>query len=265
MAHAKYPDSSSVPDGVPRRPEGLASHVVLLGGLSVAALAACAKVGEDVLRHESGAFDEAVRDWALAHRSPALRRVLVAATYAGAPAVLVPASLATAAWLWRRRGLPIAAAVVTAPTVAVALFNAVKQRYARQRPAGAALLRQRTYSFPSGHATTSAAVLGTAGYVLWRERMLRGPAAVAVSTVGPAAIGASRVYLDVHWATDVLAGWSAGALVAALSATVYERVRQNTRERGEPAAGTAAVAERPHRAPRRPRSSARVRPAAATR
>lgn len=250
MTSPPLPPRSTHRPGPPRRPEGLTSHAVLLGALSVAALAACAKVGEDVLDHESGAFDEAIRDWMLAHRSAGVRRAFLAATDVGSPSVLVPASLAIATWLWRGRGRPIAAAVVTAPSLAAALFVAVKHGYARQRPAGAALLHQRTYSFPSGHATTSAAVLGTAGYVLWREKMLRGPAAAAVSTVAPLLIGTSRVYLDVHWATDVLGGWSAGALVAVLSAIVYERVRVNTREHGEP--------ERPRRAPRR-----RVPPAAA--
>ena len=59
--------------------------------------------------------------------------------------------------------------------------------------------------------------------------MIPRPAAIAVASIVPLVVGASRVYLDVHWTTDVLGGWSVGSLVAALSAGVYERVRDKTR------------------------------------
>ena len=68
---------------------------------------------------------------------------------------------------------------------------------------------------------------------LTNERCCRDP--TLIGSGPPLAIGASRVYPDVHWATDVLGGWSVGALVAALGAVVYERVRRNTREHGRPA------------------------------
>ena len=69
---------------------------------------------------------------------------------------------------------------------------------------------------------------------LWREELLTPGTALPLATVAPLLIGTSRVYLDVHWATDVLGGWSVGAAVAAISALVYERVRTLTRERGVP-------------------------------
>jgi undecaprenyl-diphosphatase len=78
------------------------------------------------------------------------------------------------------------------------------------------------------HSAASAAIFGTASYVLWRENMISRAVAIAASTVAPLLFGASRVYLDVHWTTDVLGGWSVGGLVAALSAGVYERVRNKT-------------------------------------
>lgn len=213
-----------------RRPRGLESHTVLLIGLSVAAIAACAKVGEDVFNHESGPFDEPVRAWVLAHQIPAVHQTFLVITHIAAPSVIIPCTAALAAWLWNRRGLPIAGAVVLSPAVALALFLAIKRIYKRERPAGGARLHELTYAFPSGHAAASAAVFGTTAYVLWREKMLPRDAAIAIATLGPLLVGASRVYLDVHWSTDVLGGWSVGGLVAAFSAAAYERVRRNTRD-----------------------------------
>ncbi|MDQ6871416.1 MAG: phosphatase PAP2 family protein [Gemmatimonadota bacterium] len=212
-----------------RRPRGLESHTVLLIGVSTAAIAACAKVGEDVFNQEAGPFDEPIRNWVLTHQSPAVRDAFLVITRVAAPSVIIPGTAALAAWLWWKRGLSIAGAVVMSPAVALAIFSGVKRIYQRKRPDGGARLHELTYAFPSGHAAAAAAVFGTASYVLWREDMLPRGAAEAFAGTGTLLVGASRVYLDVHWTTDVLGGWAVGSLVAALSAVVYERVRTKTR------------------------------------
>ena len=227
-------DLTRVAPRIARRPERLGTHAAALIGVSAAALAACAKTGEDVFNHETAPFDEPIRAWILAHQHPAVRQSFLTITRAGAPAAIVPMTALIAGWLWRRQGMPIAGTVVLAPAVATALFLAVKRAYRRKRPAGGVRLHELTYSFPSGHATAAAAIFPTLAYVLWREQLVRSEGAILLGAVAPLAIGSSRVYLDVHWATDVLGGWSAGALVAAMSAGVYERVRRTTRERGIP-------------------------------
>lgn len=217
---------------VVRRPRRLAAQTVELTALVAGAIAACVKVGEDVLDHETAPFDEPIRGWVLARQTELGRRFFLVITNVGSPTVLIPLTGAMAYWLTGRRGLPIAGAVVLAPTVALALFIAIKNAYRRARPAGAERLHQRTFAFPSGHATSSATVFGILGYVLWRERLLPGATSGVLAVVPTLLIGSSRVYLDVHWPTDVLGGWSLGALVTGLSAFVYERVRADTRRHG---------------------------------
>ena len=195
-------------------------------------MAACAKVGEDVFNQEAGPFDEPIRNWVLDHQNAAVKDSFLVITRVAAPAVIIPLTMAVGGWLWRKRGLPIAGAVVMSPAISLAIFLAVKRIYRRKRPDGGARLHELTYAFPSGHAAASAAVFGTASYVLWREGMLSRGAAEALAGTGTLLVGASRVYLDVHWTTDVLGGWAVGSLVAALSAAVYERVRTKTRRGG---------------------------------
>jgi undecaprenyl-diphosphatase len=71
------------------------------------------------------------------------------------------------------------------------------------------------FSFPSGHAAATAAIAAVLVFYFARSRSWPGRALVAAGgALLPALIGASRVYLGVHYPTDVIAGWLIGATVA---------------------------------------------------
>lgn len=196
---------------------------------SLVTLTVFAKVGEDVFEHESSSFDGAIRSWVIANQSVTLFDAFLVITWLGSSVVLVPFAISCSVWLWHKGGHRVAAAVVAAPAAATGLFIAIKDSFRRVRPAGAIRLHQVSYAFPSGHATTASAVLATIAYVFWREGFVSGRCAIAIGAGGPLLIGISRVYLDVHWTTDVLGGWAAGAFVAVLCASLYEYLRRGTR------------------------------------
>src|SRR5207342_3144784 len=132
-------------------------------------------------------------------------------------------SVLVAAWLvalGRRRGFP---ACLLAPLLAWSTYTVMRRFYTHARPPSVAGLAEGTSSFPSAHVTASTAVYCTLAYVLWREKMLPAPVSLAVAIVLPLLIGTSRIYLDVHWATDVIGGWVAGVLIAAVARLVYDR------------------------------------------
>ncbi len=99
-----------------------------------------------------------------------------------------------------------------------------------------------TQSFPSGHSMLSAVTYLTLGALLARlhERRRVKLYLIAVAVFLSLAIGASRVYLGVHWPTDVLAGWSAGAAWAVLCWVVARALQQRGRVEEEPAASEPA-------------------------
>jgi len=111
--------------------------------------------------------------------------------------------------------------IAAAPWLALGVYAGTRRLLPRSRPPGAAGYHETASSFPSAHATTSAAVCCTLAYILWREQMLNGRAALAIAIIPPLCIGLSRVYLDVHWMTDVLAGWLAGLIVAVVAGSVH--------------------------------------------
>lgn len=197
--------------------------LVVLGTL---ALLAFAKIGQDVFSHESTAFDGAIQSWVASHQAPRVFTFFRWVTTIGATRTMYGLSFVAALYLWSGDKRPIAASVLIAPALAVGVYETVKRLYGRARPPGFSRMADGTYSFPSAHATAAAAVCCTLAYVLWREGIVGRAAALLLAVVIPLLVGVSRVYLDAHWATDVLGGWSAGLFIAALSAGLYNRTRR---------------------------------------
>lgn len=107
----------------------------------------------------------------------------------------------------------------------VAVTFALKAGFDRPRPDLVAhQMEALSASFPSGHSATAAVVYLTLGALIARSlpRVRLRVFVVAVAVVLTLAIGVSRVYLGVHWPTDVLAGWTVGAGWA-LAAWLVER------------------------------------------
>ncbi|MFJ7156372.1 phosphatase PAP2 family protein [Streptomyces sp. NPDC101118] len=131
--------------------------------------------------------------------------------------------LAAAAVLWllrrgdRRRALYVA--VVT--LLATGVQHALKALVGRSRPRWPDPVASAEFAaYPSGHAMTAAVVCGL---LLWACG--RPPWAVVLAAVSVLGVGFTRVYLGVHWPSDVLGGWLLGAALVCLAAAAYERPR----------------------------------------
>ncbi len=205
----------------------LVTFWTLIAIVSGVALLIFADVGEDVAEQSTVHFDNAVRAWFVGHQIPVLYKIALGLTWIGSPLVMVLIAIGGGLWFYRRVGRSKAGVVVAAPAVGALSSGVIKALYGRARPAGASLLNEHTYSFPSGHAATSAAVVVTLCYVLARERIISWPAAIVLGGGVPLIVGLTRLYLDVHWTTDVVGGWAVGLFVAAISAALYERLRKS--------------------------------------
>lgn len=93
----------------------------------------------------------------------------------------------------------------------IALLNHIlKSIFIRPRPLHIALIKETGYSFPSGHAMASVAFYGFLIYILWQTKQKRSVKIVvtALLSILVLFIGISRIYLGVHYASDILAGFS---------------------------------------------------------
>jgi undecaprenyl-diphosphatase len=163
-----------------------------------------------------------VTRFAVAHRTAALTAGMRSVTWLGSNAVLIPLVVAVGAYLaFRARDGRAALALVLSLAGAIALYDTWKAVIGRPRPPVVIHLMQvGGASFPSGHATASAAVYATLAAILTRRELRAATVAWSVGVVVVLAVGVSRVYLGVHWLTDVLAGWSLGAAWACVLVAV---------------------------------------------
>ncbi|WP_327347661.1 phosphatase PAP2 family protein [Streptomyces europaeiscabiei] len=134
---------------------------------------------------------------------------------------------ATAIWLvWRHREWWLAGWLAVTCAVGTAMQQGLKAAVGRERPAWPDPVDSAHYAaYPSGHAMTATVVLGLLVWLLHRYGAGRVVVrtALAVAAVSVVGVGLTRIWLGVHWASDVLGGWLLGGLTIALAMLTYEK------------------------------------------
>jgi undecaprenyl-diphosphatase len=214
----------------------------------VAALCLCtfclfSGLAGEVLEGDLQGFDQKIllsmrdpNNTALPLGGPWLEEVMRDATAMGGVFLVSFISLAVFIYLavQRRRGEAsyLAGSIVTG----LAFSSLLKQGFHRPRPElfphGSMIY---TSSFPSGHSLMSALVYLTLGALLAAAQDRRGVKIyiLSLSALVTLIVGLSRVYLAVHWPSDVLAGWLAGAAWAMLSWLVWTRLLHRHQRSGK--------------------------------
>lgn len=201
------------------------STLVVMGAAAIALAAAFLSLAEDVLmREQVTRMDAAVSTLVQGWRTPRLDAVMIAITSLGDGVVIIAVLVATVAWLVAHRRRKLAAGLVVTMALAALAVPLLKGALVVPRPidlyAGAD-----AFSFPSGHATSSAALYAALAWLATHNAPLRWKiVGFALAGLLIAAIAASRVYLAAHWPSDVLAGLALGSMLAALYALVFRRL-----------------------------------------
>lgn len=205
-------------------------------GLLVAAFAmwGFVQIADEVLDKETQAIDTAILLALKRSHTPLLDQLMLGVTFLGEPSLLVVVCLFLGVLLLFVKRQTEATTLAIAGAGAVGLNYLLKNLFSRDRPA----LWERVvdvgqYSFPSGHAMVSMVIYGLIGFLL-ANRFPRWRWLIVILTIGLiTAIGLSRLYLGVHWPTDVVAGYSAGLvwlLTCILSLEVWSFYRSDAGE-----------------------------------
>lgn len=191
-------------------------------------LAAFGALAEDVWRQERLAWDVPILLFAHGYASPMLDRVMLFFTRIGYIYGVVPVDIALLLFLMLRRRWGDSLFFGTAVGGAAALNLAVKHLFGRVRPAlWPSPAPEKTFSFPSGHAMGSTALVAALVVLCWPTRW-RWPVLI-LGSLFVLLVSLSRIYLGVHYPSDILAGWAASlAWVVGLSTVLYGRAAKPT-------------------------------------
>lgn len=189
--------------------------------LSITGLIGYAIVARAVSRRRTVADDAELRDEIQDVRDSTGEAVAEVVDPIGKEWLHMPISALISGLLYRQgagagAALPLFASVTS--EVASRVFDRLPPN--RKPPPGHP--NQEKPSFPSGHANETTAVTFTTAYVMAREEKIAAGPAFAVATILSIASPASRLYLDRHWTSDVIAGWCLGGSIAAACAAIYE-------------------------------------------
>jgi membrane-associated phospholipid phosphatase len=210
--------------------------ITLIGALGIGGLAVCllilfvlAKLAEEVLERESFAFDKSILLWIHSYANPSLDNLMLFITQLGNPTVVVIlAGVTILTLLWRRYRLEAMIFVLTC-LGAFILNTGLKLFFSKVRPQlWKQLIVETSYSFPSGHALGSMVLYGSIAYLLANHYHKYSKIIYFIAVILIGTIGLSRLYLGVHWPTDIIAGYGVGFLWLTICLTMLklQRLRQ---------------------------------------
>jgi membrane-associated phospholipid phosphatase len=222
--------NASLPQRLLMRRAIVACAIVVGAGIVFAEMAGALDARDAV-----GRFDVALTQALRLHLSSATLRLFAAITHLGDTRTLTAVCILVAAVLLWRGQRALALMWVAAVAGNGTLNRLLKSTFERTRPAHGHgfLVADDGWSFPSGHSSGSVAAYGMLAYVIlrfvslrWQLPVLLLAAALAFTT------GVSRVFLQVHYASDVLAGFSSGLawLTVCVAVAEWQRLRRREAE-----------------------------------
>ncbi len=185
-------------------------------------------LGSEVVQGDTVGMDEAAFDFAASLGNPVMDGFIKFITFFASRQFLTPAALALIAYylfVRKHRWNSLKVPVVALGSISLNLI--LKYFFGRERPM-APLVETSGLSFPSGHSMMAASFYGLLIYLVWhnvKNVHLRNTLIVLLS-IFVLLIGFSRVYLRVHYASDVLAGFAAGFLWVIVGISTLRRIER---------------------------------------
>lgn len=201
-------------------------HVIAAALVVIAALFGVAELSDDVMEGDTQAFDEKVLQALRQSDNPAmpigpdwLHQAATDITALGSHTVLILVSVLALVFCLFIRRYDVLRFLLFSSLGALMLNTGLKNLFVRERPNVVDhLVEVSTYSYPSGHALMTAAIYLSFAAILaetvagrWTRSYI-----VAVALLAAGLVGLSRIYLGVHYPSDILAGWAVGCAWALL-------------------------------------------------
>ena len=185
--------------------------VWLIGYLLILSIVAwlCTEVWEK----EAFSLDRSLLLWIHQFANPQLDGAMLFITALGDPPMVITVFISTVVWLGMKRRYSDGIRFLIICAGGILINQVMKLFFAKPRPElWTRLINEHSFSFPSGHAVGSMVVYGFIAYILAKELPVYRRYIYAAASILIIAIGFSRLYLGVHYPTDIIAGYGVGIL-----------------------------------------------------
>jgi undecaprenyl-diphosphatase len=202
--------------------------------VAIAGLYTFVRFADHVSSGATQTFDDRTLHWLASHRSAALDRIMLEITFLGTGTVVMVVVVVSGMFLWLTNHRYSALLLLLTTTGGILLNNLLKAGFGRPRPQvvewGTNVMSS---SFPSGHAMSAAVVYGTVAYLAARlhRRRLHRVITLLLAAALIILIGLSRLYLGVHYPSDVIAGIIIGLAWAGFCMATLEALQLYARKR----------------------------------
>jgi membrane-associated phospholipid phosphatase len=167
----------------------------------------------EVWEKEAFGFDRSCLLWIHQFANPQIDHLMLFITSLGNPEIVITVFISTIAWLGMKRRYTDGIRFTVVCAGGILINQVMKLFFAKPRPElWKHLISEYSFSFPSGHAVGSMVVYGFIAYILARELPSYRKYIYAIASTLILAIGFSRLYLGVHYPTDIIAGYGVGIL-----------------------------------------------------
>ena len=208
-------------------------ELVIILVLFVISLLGFVFITNNVFRLKNTNFDQQVFQSVLPYVNEANTSILLLFTFLGSQDFLLPANIVLALYflfIRKHRWYSIRVPVVSLGSFAV--MSSLKIFFQRPRPLDPVYEAARGFSFPSGHSMSAMTFFGLLIFIVWdktENKTLRWSLSILLTLV-IFVIGFSRVYLRVHYASDVLAGFALGLIWLVISLWTIGKLEKYTKK-----------------------------------
>ncbi|MGG1554545.1 phosphatase PAP2 family protein [Paenibacillus ferrarius] len=182
-------------------------------------------------------FDQTVISFIQSFEHPTITRIMKVFTFIGGGVPVGIITVISVLFLYKVLNHRMELVLLIGVTIGSAMINTVlKEIYHRSRPVIHRIIEETGFSYPSGHSMAAFSLYGVLAFLLWRhiKTSLGRTLLIIISSLMILLIGVSRIYLGVHYPTDVLGGFLASGSWLTIAIWFYQWFQEKRWERKRP-------------------------------
>lgn len=184
-------------------------------------------IADEIVLEKQTVFDQTIYTAISPLHTALSTRVMTGFTFFGSHLFLFPAYIILIAVLWLKSKKRLALMVISVGLTSTAVLFSLKALFQRARPLDPLIQNVAGFSFPSGHSFSSFTFYGILAFLLWKTHLSRGWKITGAVLLFLFAfiIAFSRIYLRVHYPSDVIAGYCLSVVWLLLAFWIFKKTR----------------------------------------